>query len=342
MNTKLSTCGMVGYGLYIPEERISAKELEKVSGIPENIIIEKIGIRNKVVGGAEDHCVSMAVKSAINCLNKTQTNPEEIDLIIFNGEEYKEFICWTAAIKVKKEIGATHAWGFDVSYRCSATVLAIKLAKDMMKANDSIKTVLVTGANTIAYLVDPADNKSSFMLPLTVGACSILLKKDHPENQILETYIKDEAIFADDVVARHNGSDDPRFPNRADSAGLWKIQMPDYITFKENMRKKAIPAFLDVATQAMQMSKINASQIDYVAMVHVKREAHKQILNTLGFELEQSTYLDEYGHVGHVDNILSLEQGIKNKQIQEGSHILMLTGGLGYSFAALVMKWGKV
>ncbi|GAU79280.1 3-oxoacyl-ACP synthase [Fusibacter sp. 3D3] len=341
MSGKSAVCGMVGYGLYIPEERISAKGLEKISGIPEHIIIDKIGIKNKVVGGAEDHCVSMAVKSAFDCLRRTQTNPEDIDLIIFNGEEYKEFICWTAAIKVKKEIGATRAWGFDISYRCSATVLAIKLAKDMMTANESIKTVMITGANTIAYLVDPTDFKSSFMLPLTVGACSILLKKDYPENQIFETYIKDEAVFADDVVARHNGSADPRFPNKMDAMNLWKIEMPNYDAFKENMRKKAIPAFLEVATHAMALSQIMPSDVDYVAMVHVKREAHKYILNTLGFDLDQSNYLDEYGHVGHVDNVLSLELGLKNKQIQEGSHILMLTGGLGYSFAALVMKWGK-
>ncbi len=57
-----TTCGIVGYGLYIPEGRMSAHELSKVSGLTEDVIIEKIGIREKVLGGKDDHCVAMAIK----------------------------------------------------------------------------------------------------------------------------------------------------------------------------------------------------------------------------------------------------------------------------------------
>ncbi|MEA4962240.1 3-oxoacyl-ACP synthase [Lutispora sp.] len=336
-----SKCGMVGYGMYIPEGRISARELEAISGIPENTIIEKIGIKNKVAGGKEDHCVSMAIKSAQDCLKNTQIKPEEIDLIIFNGEEYKEYICWTAAIKIKKELNAINAWGFDISYRCSSTILGIKIAKDMMMANETINTVLITGGNTIAYLVDNADRKSSFMLPLTVGACSIILKKNYPRNHILETCIINESIFADDVLPRYNGSYDPRYPELAEGNGSWKIELPHYETFKKNLRERSVEAFLKAARNAMHMSRVKAEDVDYVSMVHVKRDSHEYILKALGFGLDRSNYLEDYGHIGHVDNILSLELGLQNNQIIDGSNVLMITGGLGYSFAATLIKWGK-
>ncbi len=336
-----TTCGLVGYGLYIPEGRMSARELSKVSGLNEDVIIDKIGIKEKVVGGKDDHCVSMAIKSAKMCLENTGVDPLDIDLIIFNGEEYKEYICWTAAIKVQKEIGALNAWGFDISYRCSSTVLGIKVAKDMMMSNENINTVLISGANTIGYLVDPTDPNSTFMLPLTVGACSVLLKKDHIENQILETVIKTEPVFADDVVAKHSGSEDPRYPGVSRDPKLWTLEMPDYETFKRNLKLKTVPGFLEVANNAMQSSGVRSKEIDYIAMVHIKRSAHNYILNELGFSEDQSIYLDEYGHVGHVDSILSLDLGLKAGKIKDGSNVLMLTGGLGYSFASLVIKWGK-
>ncbi|WP_430882596.1 3-oxoacyl-ACP synthase [Fusibacter sp. JL216-2] len=335
-----TTCGIVGYGLYIPEGRMSAHELSKVSGLTEDVIIEKIGIREKVLGGKDDHCVAMAIKSAKKCLEQTGFDPMDIDLIIFNGEEYKEYICWTAAIKVQKEIGALNAWGFDISYRCSSTVLGIKVAKDMMASNNDIKNVLICGANTIGYLVDPTDPNSTFMLPLTVGACSVLLQKGHNKNQVLETFIKTEPVFADDVVASHNGTNDPRHPKKNGSENLWTLKMPDYQTFKDNLKLKTVPAFLDVASRAMKSSGVQSKDIDYVSMVHIKRSAHNYILSELGFSQDQSIYLDEYGHVGHVDNILSLDLALKAGKIKNGSCVMMLTGGLGYSFASLIIKWG--
>ncbi len=117
--------------------------------------------------------------------------------------------------------------------------------------------------------------------------------------------------------------------------------MPDYETFKRNLKLKTVPGFLEVANNAMQSSGVRSKEIDYIAMVHIKRSAHNYILNELGgFSEDQSIYLDEYGHVGHVDSILSLDLGLKAGKIKDGSNVLMLTGGLGYSFASLVIKWG--
>ncbi|KXG76419.1 3-oxoacyl-ACP synthase [Thermotalea metallivorans] len=334
-------CGIVGFGLYLPEKRIHAKELEKVWGIPEKVIREKIGIKQKVWGSQEDHCVAMTIKAAKNCLQKAQVKPEEIDLIIFNGEEYKEYICWTAAIKVQKEIGAVNAWAFDMSYRCAATPLALKVAKDMMKADRYINTVLIAGGNTICYLVDPTDPHSSFMLPLAPGACAILLKKNHPYNHILETSIMVESAFADDVVASHNGTSDPRKPESTKCQGFWKLKMPDFERFKKDLNEKSIPNFLAVARKSLAMSGFESHELDYVALVHIKRSSHQYILEQLGLSQEKSIYLDEYGHVGHVDPLLSLKLGIENHKIKNGSKVLLLSGGLGYSFAATTLQWGK-
>lgn len=334
-------CGIVGFGLYLPEGRMDAGELEKLWGIPEKVIREKIGVKQRVAGSSEDHCVSMAVKAAQDCLSKIKIDPKEIDLIIFNGEEYKEYICWTAAIKVQKEIGAINAWAFDISYRCAATPLALKIAKDMMTVNQDIQTVLITGGNTIGYLVDPADKNSSFMLPLAPGACAILLQKNYPYNHVLETSIITESVFADDVIASHSGTLDPTKPEAVRQVEFWKLRMPDFERFKKDLNEKTIPGFLKVAAASLEKSGVKRQELDYVALVHIKRSSHQYILEELGLHMDQSIYLDEYGHVGHVDPILSLKLGIESNKIRNGSKVLLLSGGLGYSFAATTIQWGE-
>ncbi|SKC76374.1 3-oxoacyl-ACP synthase [Maledivibacter halophilus] len=342
MNKSETICGIVGFGLYIPKERITAKDLEEKSGIPENIIMNKLGVKQKVLGSKEDHCLTMTIKAVRECLNNTRVNPEEIDLVIFNGEEYKEYICWTAGPKIQKEIGAVNAWSFDISYRCASTPLALKLAKDIMTTNKDINTILIAGGNTISYLVDESDKNSSFLLPLAPGACAIILKRNYKYNNVLETSIITESTFADDVIASHNGTIDPRNPctNFCDN-NMWKLRIPDMERFKKDLRDKSIPGFLKVARAALKNSNIKMEDLDYVAMVHVKKSSYKYILKELGVNETQSIYLDEYGHLGHVDPVLLIKLGIDNQKIKNGSNILLLTGGLGYSFAATMVRWGN-
>ena len=146
--------GLVGWGLYLPENYITAEELSPQINIPANIIKEKMGFCKKPLGGPEDHCVAMGIKAAKQCLQKTGVDPQDIDLIIWAGEDYKEYVCWTASIAVQEAIGAKNAWAFDSALRCAGTPLSLKLAKDLMFANPEIKTVLIAGGNTNCYFIE--------------------------------------------------------------------------------------------------------------------------------------------------------------------------------------------
>ncbi len=107
--------GIVDFEVYLPEQFIDAEDFAKICNLPAHVIIEKLGFKRKPVGGPEDHCITMAVKAAQRLLEKTGTNPNEIDLIIYPGEEAKEYICYTGSIKIQKDLGAGRCWAFDRS-----------------------------------------------------------------------------------------------------------------------------------------------------------------------------------------------------------------------------------
>ncbi len=56
-------------------------------------------------------------------------------MILFAGETYCEYVCWTAAIKIQNELGADNAFAWDLGFRCAGTPLALKVAKDMMRSD---------------------------------------------------------------------------------------------------------------------------------------------------------------------------------------------------------------
>jgi 3-oxoacyl-[acyl-carrier-protein] synthase-3 len=93
--------------------------------------------------------------------------------------------------------------------------------------------------------------------------------------------------------------------------------------------------------RALEKSSLERADIDYVAILHFKRSMHHFILNELNLESDQTIYLEEYGHMGQVDQILSLKLGLEQNKIKEGSNVLLIAAGIGYVWAASIVKWGE-
>jgi 3-oxoacyl-[acyl-carrier-protein] synthase-3 len=80
--------------------------------------------------------------------------------------------------------------------------------------------------------------------------------------------------------------------------------------------------------------------IRYLAILHMKKSAHDYVLGELGLSQEQSIYLHEYGHIGQIDQILSLELAAQQGTIQTGDLVVLVSAGIGYAWGATTLKWG--
>lgn len=340
MDKKDFTVGLVGWGLYLPENFITADELSPQISIPPHIIREKMGFDRKPVGGPEDHSVMMGVKAAKQCLAKTGIDPQEIDLVLWAGEDYKEYICWTAAIAVQEEIKATNAWAFDVALRCAGTPLALKVAKDLMFANPELKTVLIAGGNTNCYLIDYRRPEQSFMFDMAPGGLAMLLKRDWSENRILESHVITESSMHLDVIGQRGGTLNPLTEEDVRTQG-WKIVVTDPEGMKQRLAEKSLPAFTGAVRGALKRSGLTEADIGYVCPVHINPKAHKAILADLGVPEDRGAYLQQFGHCGHADQLVGLRMGLETGKITDGTHVVFLGAGTGYAFSATVIRWGK-
>jgi 3-oxoacyl-[acyl-carrier-protein] synthase III len=88
-------------------------------------------------------------------------------------------------------------------------------------------------------------------------------------------------------------------------------------------------------------SNISKDELGYLAVLHFKYSQHKAMLEHLGLSEDQTIYLSHYGHIGQIDQILSLQLGLEQGKIKEGTVISMIAAGIGYAWAANVIKWGK-
>lgn len=333
------TVGIVSTGMYIPSSKMTGEEIAERANLPIEVVKTKMGITEKPIPGEQDHTVAMAVWAAQDALRKGGVDAKEIDVIIYIGEEHKEYPLWTAAIKIQEEIGAHHAWGFDVALRCGTTIMAMKVAKSLLLTDPSIQTILLAGGYRNGDFIDYENERTRFMFNLGAGGAAMILRRDHPTNLILEAEIMTDGSFSEDVVVPIGGTKQPLTP--ADLAnGLYRLDVLDPVGMKERLEQKSMQNFLKVIRSSLQKSGYYEKDLDYLAILHMKRSAHDYVLRELGLADEQSIYLHEYGHIGQMDQILSLELAQQAGKLKDGDITVLVSAGIGYAWGAVTVKWG--
>ena len=333
--------GIVGTGVYIPETRMSAAAISAATGgvWSEKAIIEKLGIVSKPVPGPDDGTQEMGVRAALDCLKNTGVDPLEIDLILCIGEEWKEYPLTTSALYIQDKIGARNAWGIDVQNRCCTCCAAIKMAADMLTADPEIKTAMIVGGYRNGDFVDYADKDISMMYDLAAGAGALIIKKNHGRNIILGSHIIADGSLARSAGVKIGGINEP-FTADTIEAGYKSLKLFEAQKMKDRLNEVSMSNWYKCIDESLRKGGKTRGDIGYLAVLHFKRSAHMALLKELGLREDQSIYLENYGHLGQIDQILSIHLAVKSGQIKAGTNVVTLAAGIGYVWAANLIQWG--
>lgn len=334
--------GIVGLGLYLPGKKMSAAEISAATGgkWSEEAVIQKLGIVEKLVpsGDPRDGTQEMGALAALDCLKNTGIDPMEIDAILCITEEWKEYPLTTSACYVQDRIGARNAWGIDVQNRCCTCVSAMKLAKDMLLADDTCNTVLVCGGYRNCDLIDYTDKDLSFMYNLSAGGGAILLKKNYGKNLLLGTHLMSDGSVVWTAGSAIGGIANPLTPENVGES--FKLRLMDAAKMKDLLNTTSMPNWYHCIDEALRKSSMTRADIGFLDILHMKRSGHLAMLADLGLREDQSIYLENYGHVGQIDQILSLKLALESGQVKDGTVVAMIAAGIGYTWAANVIRWG--
>ena len=326
-----------GLGIYLPETRHSAADIAARSGLPEAVVRDKLGIVSKSVAGPDDHTSQMGIRAARAALADADMSAAAIDVLICITDEYKEYPVWTAGIHAAHALGATHAYAFDLGQKCGSAVLGLKLAQDMLRSDPDIDTVLVAGGYRNGDLVDYRDADTRFLYNLAAGGGAALVTRDGPGFEIRGSAFRTDGSFSEDVIVPVGGT---RRPLTADNVAEFRFRVPDLAGMKARLEQRSLDHFVGVIEQACARSGLaRAAELDYLALLHMKRSAHDAILQRLGIPAERSIYLSDYGHVGQIDPLLSLKLAREQGRLRDGALCVLAAAGIGYVWNALCVRY---
>jgi len=331
--------GITSFATYIPARKQTSEYLAQHTGIPQQVLEEKIGIISKPWAEEGEQVSSMAVNAAKSALNGC--DPKSLDVVIWTGSEHKDFPVWSAGPKVQHEIGATNAWSTDVASRCASTQVGLKFAKDMIVADPRVNKVLLAGGHRMIDKLNYKSERTRFLFNMSDAGSAMLLERNGPRNQLFETVLTTDGSFSEDVYVTGGGTRVPLTKENFDPA-LLTLEVPNPVSMKDRLDKISMQNFIGTIEKAVTRSGFTVKDIGYLAIIHMKRSAHAQVLNELGLKPEQSTYLEEFGHAGAPDVVRSLELGVRDKKLKDGDIIVLCGAGTGYIWAASCLRWGPV
>jgi len=330
--------GIIGLGTWLPSTSISAADLSRATGIPEDVIAVKFGVKTKPIAGPSDTTAAMGLQAARRALAHARVSGSEIDLVIWCGAQHKDYPCWLAGLYVAEQIGARGAWSFDMEAMCGSMMVALDIAKSLIIARGDLTTVLLVSGYRNNDLIDLKEPATRFMMDIGSGASAVVLRRNAGRNAVLASAFRGDGSFSEMCVVPALGS--KAWPPSPGDETRAHFIVPDEEAFKKKLNELTLPNFYAVIREAMERSPVTSSVIDYLAILHFKRSAHEAVLKELGLGPENTTYLDDYGHLGQNDQVLSLELGLAAGKVRDGATVVFVGAGLGFVWAATVIAWG--
>ena len=340
------TVHLTGLGTYVPPETMTGADIAAESGVPEKVVTEKMGVREKrVCRGEGDHPSDMCVAAASEALADADCEAADLDAVRYHGSECKDYAVWSLAADVADRLGATGAYASESYALCAGTPVAMREAVAQLEA-DALDRVLLVAASREEDLVDYDDPDTSFTFNFGSGASAFVLESDAATADTAERSLATvhgsaavtDGSFSRDVVMPGGGTRNP--PSEESVAkGMHAFRVPDHETMKERLGEVSLPNFLEVADTALDRSDRERADLDFAAVTHMKRSFHEYLCSELGLDECEQYYLDEYGHVQAVDQALATEEARARGYLDSGDTVLYLAAGTGYTWAATVLEW---
>jgi 3-oxoacyl-[acyl-carrier-protein] synthase-3 len=303
-------------------------------------VADKFGVRGKHVAADDEHVSDMAVTAGRQVLTEAGVPPEEVDAVVYFGSTWKDYAVWQAAPKIAHELGCAEAFALELDYVSCGAPVALRVCRDMLLAEPELHTVLAVAATRESHLLDYDNQRARFMFTFGDGAVATLLtaSESPPEVELLGSHMITDGSFADDVKVPAGGSVEPASHDSV-SRRRHHIDVEDPAAMAARLWV-TLDRFTEVAQGAAKRSRLTVADLDFVCSFHMKRTAHKAMLDALGIPLERSEYLDDTGHMSGVDTLFALDRAARSGRLRPGDNVLLIASGTGCTWAATVVRWG--
>ena len=330
---KLGKAKITSVGTCVPPGLLTNADLEKLVNTTDEWIMERTGIRQRHMVDKGVAASDLATEAARKVLAATGVRPEEVDLIIVATITPDMQLPATACL-VQNNIGATKAWGFDLSAACSGFLYALQTAAQFVSTG-AHKNIIVIGVDVMSSIIDYTDRKTCVIFGDGGGAAMVQRAEDDDENTLIDFLHEVDGSGGNALCLPAGGSRNGTTHETVDQR-MHYVHQDGQAVFKFATRKMA-----EVCSRLLERNGLTGNDID----VFIPHQANKRIIDSaadrLGMPRERTIInIDEYGNTTAGTLPLAMQTAMDRGVLKKGSLVLLATVGAGFSVGACLMRWG--
>ncbi|MHA4736947.1 beta-ketoacyl-ACP synthase III [Dyadobacter sp. MSC1_007] len=323
---KASITGIHGY---VPDYVLTNAELETMVATNDEWIVSRTGIKERRIlkgeGLGSSHMGAEAVKGL---LAKTNTRPEEIDLLIC-ATTTPDFIFPCTANLICDMVGIRNVGSFDIQAACSGFVYALTMGSQFIETG-KYKKVIVVGADKMSAIVDYTDRKTCILFG--DGAGAVLLEPDEDGNGILDSIIKSDGAGYPYLNQKAGGS---RYPPTHET-----IDNKLHYVYQDGAQvfKFAVTNMADIAADIMDRNGLNSGNVAWLVPHQANRRIIEATANRMGVGMDKVMMnIHKYGNTTAATIPLCLWD--YESQLKKGDNLILAAFGGGFTWGAMYLKW---
>ncbi|MEI2821859.1 MAG: beta-ketoacyl-ACP synthase III [Chitinophagaceae bacterium] len=328
MTNKL-TAAITAVGGYVPEDKLTNFDLEKLVETNDEWIRTRTGIEERRILKGDGLATSDMVVPAVKQLcEKRGISPQEIDCLIVGTVTPDHVFPATANIACDK-LGAKNAWGFDVSAACSGFLYPLTLGASLIESG-RYKKVVVCGADKMSAIINYNDRATCIIFG--DGAGAVLLEPNEEGNGVLDSILRSDGSGCHYLHMKAGGSKKP--------ASVASVMANEHYVYQEGQAvfKAAVKGMADVSAELLERNNLTSDDIAWL----VPHQANLRIIdataNRMGLSKEKVMInIQRYGNT--TAGTLPLCLWDWEKQLKKGDNIVLAAFGGGFTWGATWVKW---
>ena len=318
-------------GTWVPPRVLTNADLEKMVDTTDEWITSRVGIRERHILDKGQATSDMAVEAARICLANRGIAPTDVEVIIV-ATVTPDMLFPATACLVQDKLGATGAWGFDLSAACSGFVYALQVGCKLVESGAHSR-VLVIGADTMSSILDYTDRTTCVLFG--DGAGAVLIEPAEPGEIGMIDYLHEiDGSGGCSLYMPGGGSLNPPSHETIDKR-MHYVHQDGQAVYKFAVRKMA-----EATTRVLERNGLTGSDLSCFIPHQANRRIIESCAERLALPPEKVVInIDRYGNTTAGTIPLAMQTARDDGRLKKNDLILVASVGAGFTVGAALLRW---
>jgi 3-oxoacyl-[acyl-carrier-protein] synthase III len=320
---------ITGVAGYLPEEKLTNAELEKMVDTTDDWILTRTGIRERrILKDTAKGSSDLGAEAIRRLLEKTGTSPSEVDFLLCATVTPDMQFPATANV-ISDKLGIMNAFSFDLNAGCSGFLYALVTASKFIETG-TYKKVVVVGTEKMSSIIDYTDRATCILFG--DGAGAVMLEPTTEETGIIDSIMLVDGAGRHFLHQKAGGSVRPASHNTVDAR--------EHFVFQDGQPvfKMAVSKMADVSAEIMERNHLKAEDIAWLVPHQANLRIIEATARRMGISKDQVMInIEKYGNTTAATLPLCLWEW--EPRLKKGDNIVLTAFGAGYTWGAVYLKW---